>query len=381
MTDWEQKLRNIAEGPRWEVPAIDQVKTSLEQLRELMTRVASDTGFTGDTDTAASDDLQTRKSDVQALISYLESDLPTAIEAANARREEAQTRLDALGSGELSPSQKQTIRTAAAGATVVLGGFSVVAGEGAIAAANWFMGSQRDDEARAAYQDLEAGLSSDGDALPDPPEFDRSGDIDQGPEEPSGPDFQDPGAGDGPGGGRTPDSDVPAPTGLIDSIDIGDEIGTIITDPGTDTPVFVTPDTPIFVTPDTPVYITPTPDGPILSGTPGLSTLPGTGTIGGGIGGGGVGGGGLGGGLSSGLIAGAGGAAAPADWAVPAASGAPVGRVASAASAAAADSPEASPRTRAARRARTGCSDAVPRGPAARGRPGNPLPAVAEDRE
>ncbi|MDF2555817.1 MAG: hypothetical protein K0R60_1712, partial [Microbacterium sp.] len=312
MTDWEQRLRNLAEGPKWELPALEQVRTSLEQLRTLIDRVASETGFTGQTDVAAADDLESAKSDVQALIQYLESDLPNAVETANGRREEAQAALASLGAGGLSPEQTQTIRTAAAGATVVFGGFSVVAGEGAIAAANWFMGSQREEEAQKAVKVISDSLDDDGRALPKPPPMKLSGDVpgDQTQPPTPGPQVTNPGGGRGPSYEQYPDFDVPAgPTGGVMPDYQGGVIETDIGPNGTPTPpVFPNPQTPVFVTPECPIYITPTPDGPILSGTPGVGTLPGGG---GGFGTGGSGSGGLGGGgLSSGLIAGAGGAAA-----------------------------------------------------------------------
>lgn len=167
MSNWERALRNIAEGARWELPALGQVKMSLEQLSTLMTRVASDTGFTGDTDTAAVSGLDEARSSVQDMITYLDN-LPDIVEVANGRRDEAQQMLSQLDSGGLSPEQTTAIRAAAAGTTVVLGPFSVVAGEGAIAAANWFMGDQREKQAQKAVEEMSNRLDQDGQTLSPP---------------------------------------------------------------------------------------------------------------------------------------------------------------------------------------------------------------------
>ncbi|WP_159501990.1 hypothetical protein [Microbacterium sp. 18062] len=316
MSEWEQRLRNLAEGTEWKLPALGQVKTSLEQLRALMNQVSSDTGLTGQTDTAAVDDIQSAKNQVQSLIDYLEHDLPDAITVANDRRAEAQQQLAGLGAGGLSADQERVIRTAAVGSTVFLGGFSIIAGEGAIAGANWFMGSQRENQAKQAVETLSTRLDDDGSNLPGPPSLDLSLDIPtpQPGGDDDGSDFPTGGRPSGPSFQQYPDFNVDPREVPPQEELVGFEPDTPRQPPEVWRPPITSPNDPppiVFPTPDGPVTIIPTPDGPItgIDRVPGIGTIPGGGGGGGGGGLGGIGGGG-GGGLTSGLVAGGGGAAA-----------------------------------------------------------------------
>ncbi|WDG18498.1 hypothetical protein [Microbacterium sp. Clip185] len=315
MSEWEQRLRNLAEGPAWEMPNLSAVGPALTSLTTLMNRVASETGFTGETEREAIDQMQKAKADIEDLRRYVEQDLPTAINAANARREEAQRHLEALDSGSLSADAQQTIRNAAAGATIVFPGFSVIAGEGAIAAANWFLGSQREAQAKSAVEAVSNALDQDSGAFPElPPMENVYGSIPNIPDElrdtnidtggPSKPSFQ-----------NYPDYNTPigVPPG---------QGGVIMPGPDGGDPRFV-PNDPDGSGPNgtarPPIYnalpapgVIVHPDGPVDGGVGnypggGLGTMPGGGS--GGLGGSGSGGMGSGG-LSSGFMAGAGGAAA-----------------------------------------------------------------------
>ncbi|MDR6199542.1 hypothetical protein QE374_001451 [Microbacterium sp. SORGH_AS428] len=318
MSEWEQRLRNLAEGPAWQMPNLSAVGPALTSLTTLMNRVASETGFTGQTEREAVDQMQKAKADIEELRGYVE-ELPRLINAANTRKQEAQRYLDALDSGSLSADAQQTIRNAAAGATIVFPGFSVIAGEGAIAAANWFLGSQREAQARSGVEAVSNALDQDSAAFPDlPPMENVYGSIPNLPDElrdtnidtggPSTPSFQNypdynvpPGVPPGQGGVIMPGPDGGGPQWYPD-------------DPN-DRPVGTRPIAYVPSLPAPGVIVHP--DGPVDGGVGqypggGLGTMPGGGTLPGGSGGlGGIGSGGAGsGGLSSGFMAGAGGAAA-----------------------------------------------------------------------
>jgi uncharacterized membrane protein YgcG len=310
MSNWEEKLRSIAEGKAWDLPTLDQVKDSLDQLMTILKHVSDDTGLTGSTGLEASSVLADARSDTQSLISYLADDLPEAIEAANKARDTAKTALSQLGAGGLSPEQTAAIRGAEAGATVVVGPIAVVVGEGAIAAANAFFGNQRESEAKAAVETVTQELDAAREKLQDPPSMDiYNTDPGQGPSSggpaptirsggPSGPSFP-----------QYPDYNVPPGNGGK-GYAIVDEAGWVI-DNGEPTDIQIPRD------PGEPPIIIPTPDGPITGGVTFPDGGSGGGIHGGGSGGGlhggglhGGGSGGLGGGVGSGLMAGAGGAAA-----------------------------------------------------------------------
>jgi len=320
MSEWEQRLRNLAEGPEWQMPNLSAIGPALTSLTTLMNRVASETGFTGQTERDAVDQMQKAKADIEELRRYVQQDLPNAIRDANRRREEAQRHLDSLDSGSLSADAQQTIRNAAAGATIVFPGFSVIAGEGAIAAANWFLGSQREAQAKSAVEAVSNGLDQDAGAFPTLPEMEnvygsipnipddlRDTNIDTGgPSTPSVqkyPDYNVPtGVPPGQGGVIMPDPDGGGPRFVPNDPDGGGDGGP----QGTARP-------PIYNALPAPGVIVH-PDGPVGNG---IGTYPGGGQTpllpggSGGVGSGGLGSGGLGsGGLSSGFMAGAGGAAA-----------------------------------------------------------------------
>lgn len=315
MSEWEQRLQNLANAPDWSLPSLPQVGEALEALTTLLNRVASETGFTGETERNAIAQMEAAKKDIGDLIDVVKTTLPAAISVANTRREEAQRYLAALDSGSLSADAQQTIRNAAAGATIVFPGFSVIAGEGAIAAANWFLGSQREAQARTAVEAVSNALNADQQAFPPLPAMENVyGSIPNIP-----PDLQntniDPGGPQTPSFQKYPDYNTPigVPPG---------QGGVIMPGPDGGDPRFV-PNDPDGSGPNgtarPPIYnalpapgVIVHPDGPVGNG---IGTYPGGGQTpllpGSPGGSGGLGSGGLGsGGLSSGLVAGAGGAAA-----------------------------------------------------------------------
>ncbi len=316
MSEWEQRLQNLANAPDWSLPSLPQVGEALEALTTLLNRVASETGFAGETERNAIAQMEAAKKDIGDLIDVVKTTLPAAISVANTRREEAQRYLAALDSGSLSADAQQTIRNAAAGATIIFPGFSVIAGEGAIAAANWFLGSQREAQARTAVEAVSNALNADQQAFPPLPAMENVyGSIPNIP-----PDLQntniDPGGPQTPSFQKYPDYNTPigVPPG---------QGGVIMPDTEGAGPRFV-PDDPNGSGPEgtarPPIYnalpapgVIVHPDGPVGNG---IGTYPGGGQspwapVGPGGSGGSGGSGGMGsGGLSSGFVAGAGGAAA-----------------------------------------------------------------------
>jgi hypothetical protein len=292
MSNWEERLRAIAEGTAWDLPKTDQVKSSLQQLQSILKNVSEDTGLTGSTGVEASATLADAKKATQELVDYL-NDLPAAIEAANDARAAAQKALSELGSGSLTPDQTALIRGAEIGATVVVGPIAIVAGEGAIAAANAFFGNKREDEAKAAVEAVTTKLDEARGKLQDPPEFVfEAGDTTPSGPAPTSPPIGGDGGPSGPSFEEYPDYDFTISPGC-EGFALIDEEGWVI-DNGKPTDIQIDRD------PGTPIVI-PTPDGPITGGVtfPGGGGGSGTGLLGGGSGG-----------LGSGLMAGAGGAAA-----------------------------------------------------------------------
>ncbi|WP_267955110.1 hypothetical protein [Microbacterium binotii] len=324
MSEWETRLTNLAQGSEWRIPNLDRVGEALTALTTLMNRVASDPGIKGSAEREVTAQMDAAKSDIGDLIDYVKTSLPRAIQSANDRRESARNLLAQLGPGGLSSDQQSAIRNAADGAKFFFGGFSVIAGEGAIAAANWYMGSQREEQARRGVEQVSSEIDSDIRAFPPPPPMANVyGAIPNIPDHLRDSNW-DPGGGDnGSSFERYPDYNVPSGVGNGGG-------GVVVPGPVGEPPRFI-PDPPpggddngSGGTGRPPIYnalplplpgpgVIVHPDGP----TDGIGTYPGghTPLLPGGSGGpgglGGVGSGGSGsGGLSSGFMAGAGGAAA-----------------------------------------------------------------------
>jgi hypothetical protein len=307
---WEEHLRELAEdGPDWELTSREDLIDKLCQLRFVLDKVASEPGLTGQSGLTATDTFSTASKRISDIVVYLEEDLRSRLADANAERGRARGFLRELPGGNLSPGQEALVRGAVAGTTIVLGPLSILAGEGAVQALNSHLGSEREKAAQEAVETVVGNLESM--AVPNPPYFpppEKSHRFDEGGEPGPSP--------YGPSSGGTP---VTPPRQALPDFDVEPPTEVMI-----EPPLFVTPTDPTIDTPETEVIVleplpgiydnvTPTPDGPMDGG---LSTLPGTGTIGSpgqGVGGGagGVGGGThVGGGLGLGLAAGAGGAAA-----------------------------------------------------------------------
>ncbi len=308
MSEWENRLRNLAHGGEsWDLPAQEELDAALESLRPVLRRAATDHGLTGESGIAASESLSEAAKEAARLKNYLVQ-VKSYVARANELRRDAATRLQELGSGGLTPEQEALVRGAATGATIPLGPISIIAGEGAVQAANWFFGNRRESQAQKAVEEISDRL--DGLTAPEPleppPPVGPGGTAYDGPEyqpvpvPPPGnrsfenyPNFNvNPMDQGSPGSGGAGAVIVPVP---------GQPPVLVPQPPGTTTPtppVFPTPTTPTTPTVPTPPDLTP--DGPISGGVPGPGTqVPSPGGLGGGTGG-----------LTSGLIAGAGGAAA-----------------------------------------------------------------------
>jgi len=149
--EWEQRLRNIAYGTQFSMPAASKVIESMDELTPLLDKAAQDPGITGTTGLAAADSLKSVSQRASA-VSTTTADLHTAVTQANNVRGQAQADLESLGSGNLNWWQEAAVRTAAVGATIAFPGFSVVAGEGAVDLVNWFLGNKREEDAKAAVK-------------------------------------------------------------------------------------------------------------------------------------------------------------------------------------------------------------------------------------
>jgi len=313
---WEQRLTNFAEGGQpWDVPTRGSLVSGLNALRDVLNRVASDPGITGEAGSAAQARFSGAASQIAQQVAYIEDELAQRLDQANDVRSRARDALAALPSGSLSGGQEAAVRGAATGATLMLGPISFLAGEGAVGLINGYLSDQREAAARSAME----GFSDEMDAVhvSDPPPLNftfSETDPVKPPEGGSG------GGGDG-GGGRSggrsfeqyPDWNVqpgnPTPGGGLDGGDSQPDYHTL----PLPTDIGPRPDGPIhgnvpIIDLDN-IKPEPTPDGSII-GTP---TLPGAvpSAPGGGLlGGSGGAGAGIGSGLGAGLIAGGGGAAA-----------------------------------------------------------------------
>ena len=317
---WEQRLTNFAEGGvPWDVPTRGSLVSGLNALRDVLNRVASDPGITGQAGSAAQAKFSGAASQIAQQITYIEDELAQRLDQANDIRSRARDALGTLPPGSLSGGQEAAVRGAATGATLLLGPISFLAGEGAVGLINGYLSDQREAAARSAME----GFSDEMDAVhvSDPPPLNFTF-SETDPVEPyDGGNGGGSGGGGGRSGGRSfekyPDWDVsPVNPNQGGGGGGGDYQG------GTSQPEYHTlPDYVPSPQPDGPVYghppiidlenisPDPTPDGPI-SGTPHMPGVIPSGPGGGSIGMPGGPSAGIGSGLGAGLIAGGGGAAA-----------------------------------------------------------------------
>ncbi|PNW09980.1 hypothetical protein C1632_06220 [Microbacterium testaceum] len=311
---WEQRLTNFAEGGQpWDVPTRGSLVNGLNALREVLNRVASDPGITGEAGSAAQARFSAAARQIAQQVTYVEDELAQRLDQANDVRSRARDALDTLPSGSLSGGQEAAVRGAATGATLMLGPISFLAGEGAVGLINGYLSDQREAAARSAME----GFSDEMDAVQvsDPPPlnftFSETDTV-----EPTG---GGTGGGGGGGGGRSggrsfeqyPDWDT-SPVATPGGNDGGNSQPeyNAMPQPGVIGP---RPDGPIhgntpIIDLDT-IKPEPTPDGSII-GTPNLPGVIPSAPGGGSLGGSGGAGAGIGSGLGAGLIAGGGGAAA-----------------------------------------------------------------------
>ncbi|MBA8815030.1 hypothetical protein FHX48_000082 [Microbacterium halimionae] len=305
MSTWEERLRNLAHGgDSWDLPSQAELDSALSNLRPILTRASSDHGLTGATGLAASESMAQAATEAARVEQYL-AQVKEFVSQANRIRNLASDRLQALGTGQLDSGQEAIVRGATAGATIWMGPISFVAGEGAVQAMNWFLGSQREEQSKAAVAEVSDALDAlpEPNPLPAPPVLDGAkSDVEQGSTDPSP--VPVPGE-----GSRSvdnyPDFGAP-PASPPTGISYGGGSGAGYTGGGQSGVEHFSPTTPTYISPETPIIVAPTPDGPMSGGTstPGFSTSPGHGLIGGGSSDSSSGG------LTQGLMAGAGGAAA-----------------------------------------------------------------------
>jgi len=162
--EWEQRLRSIAYGQQFSMPAASDVIDAMDELTPLLNKAAADPGITGATGMAAAESMSSASARAAAVSSTTKK-LHEAVAKANDVRSQAQTDLGALGSGQMNGWQEAIVRGAAIGATIAFPGFSVIAGDGAVGLVNWFLGNQREDDAKKAV--AKASDALDAIAVPD----------------------------------------------------------------------------------------------------------------------------------------------------------------------------------------------------------------------
>jgi hypothetical protein len=155
---WETRLRNIATGGSdFDVPAASELHSTLEALAPVLQKAAADPGITGESGLAATASFDAVAKHATT-VSRVAKQIQDAAEKANAVRAQAAHDLDSLPRGSLSAGDETLVRAAAAGATIMLPGFSVIAGDGAVGAINWFLGNQRESHAQTAVRNASDGF-------------------------------------------------------------------------------------------------------------------------------------------------------------------------------------------------------------------------------
>ncbi|KHK97195.1 hypothetical protein LK09_13140 [Microbacterium mangrovi] len=149
---WEKRLQNIATGGSdFDVPSAAELHSSLEALTPVLQKAAADPGITGESGLAATAAFDAVAKHA-AMVSQVAKQIQDAAEKANAVRSQAARDLSRLPGGSLSSGDETLVRAAAAGATILFPGFSVIAGDGAVGAINWFLGNQRESHAQTAVR-------------------------------------------------------------------------------------------------------------------------------------------------------------------------------------------------------------------------------------
>lgn len=303
----EEAVRRVVDAAAFDIPAMAELRGSLDNLISVVPAALQPAGWTGATAEAAratSAEIVRRFGQVNDVLAFVDK----AISDANAATARAAAALESLPGVKVDPKFVEQAKSAT---HINFMGIELNA-DGAVDAIANILGNQREEKAKEVNVQLERELTAQANALIDsrstlsqidgleiPP-------IEEEPETPSS-ETPTPSR-------RTPPSTPYYPTpdsgGGLYGTGGGTETGTVLLPPVGPRPPIVISD-PVFVHPEPP---TPTfPTGPTPDGSLGDGTVPGTGpgTGGSGSGGGGLQGGiGGGGGLGSGLIGGGAGAAA-----------------------------------------------------------------------
>ncbi|MFN8086030.1 MAG: hypothetical protein U0Q04_03450, partial [Microbacterium sp.] len=157
---WETRLDNLANGGRdWALPSHAELTENLEALNGALTRAASESGLVGAAGDAATVSLDQAAQRAAAIIQTADA-VKRATEKANVVRANAQSAQSALPSGELSWGERALIGAAAAGSTIFLGPFSLIAGAAAMNNGDAAKAAMREAAARKAVQDASADLGA-----------------------------------------------------------------------------------------------------------------------------------------------------------------------------------------------------------------------------
>ncbi len=192
---WEKRLDNLANGGRdWALPSHAELTENLEALNGALTRAASEPGLVGASGDAATASLDQAAQRAAAIIQTADA-VKRATEKANVVRNNAQSAQSALPSGELSWGERALIGAAAAGSTIFLGPFSLIAGAAAMNNGDAAKAAMREAAARKAVQDASADLG----AIDLPTEISVDSNVAD-----SSSDASTPGGGTGPQGGSRP---------------------------------------------------------------------------------------------------------------------------------------------------------------------------------
>ncbi|MBN9177614.1 MAG: hypothetical protein J0I43_09645 [Microbacterium sp.] len=156
---WESRLDNLAHGGRdWALPSHEELTSNLDALRGSLSRAASDPGLVGDSGTAATASLDEAAKRADAIIATADA-VHKATEKANVVRTRAQGALAELPDGELSWGERALIGAAAAGSTIFLGPFSLVAGVAAMNNGDAAKAAMREAAAKKAVREASADLA------------------------------------------------------------------------------------------------------------------------------------------------------------------------------------------------------------------------------
>lgn len=174
-TEYEDRLRAMAGGEDFGLPAAQQLGAALEGLSDCLAEFAQDPGFQGKASAAALAQVAALKADAVALYTQLgvtgqPGSVLDIVGKANEQKAAAAKALETLDRdhpGSLSLEQTVAIGAATAGATIVLDPvISVVAGVGAIFAANSALAAARESAARKSVQQIGGRLKELGASLP-----------------------------------------------------------------------------------------------------------------------------------------------------------------------------------------------------------------------